>query len=181
MKKSNILISSLNEFKRITTIAVSGMLSAVNVVLHLFLTIPVSNFLELRFSFLAVAVTGFLYGPIVGGLMGAVGDILKYVVRPTGAFFPGFTLSEFVTGFVYGLFFYKKKITLLRTICAQAVVSVVVSLGLTPLWLHIMYGDGFIAIVAGRIVTTLVMFPVYTALLFAFLKLSERVFGANRK
>lgn len=62
------------------------MLLAIAVVLG-FYTLQVTGFLILVLPFIADEMTGMMFGPVVGGLMGAAADIVKYLVRPTGAFF----------------------------------------------------------------------------------------------
>ena len=40
------------------------------------------------------------YGPAATGCVGAVADIIKYMIRPSGPFFIGFTLNEFISGLI---------------------------------------------------------------------------------
>lgn len=61
------------------------MLLAIAVVLG-FYTLQVTDFIKIGFAFIADEMTGMMFGPVVGGLMGAAADIVKYLVRPTGAF-----------------------------------------------------------------------------------------------
>ena len=125
----------------------------------------------MSFTFLPIALSGMLYGPVLTGSLGAVVDILKYFTRNDGgAFFPGFTISEFIVGFLYGLFLYRKRVTLPRVFMARLTVTVVNNLFLTPLWLSMLYGDAFVALVASRIVKNIIMLPIETALLYVILK-----------
>ena len=87
--------------------------------------------------------------------------------------FPGFAVNEFLTGMIYGCFFYKKKITLLRVIIARACITVFINLILTSLWLNMMYQSPLFTMV--RLIKNVVMFPVDVALLYAALKGAERV------
>ncbi len=166
--------TSANELKSTSALTVSAMLTSLNVVLHFF-TVVVSDFLQISFSFLPLALTGFLYGPVVGGIAGALGDILKYIMRPTGAFFPGFTFNAFLTGFLFGLILYKKPVTLSRVFIANLCVTVIVHLFFTPLWLSMMYGKGFIALFSVRIVKNIVMLPIETAMLYSLAKVVSKV------
>ncbi|WP_242973478.1 folate family ECF transporter S component [Clostridium thermosuccinogenes] len=168
------LKSSLDEFGNARTIAMSGMLVALNVILTFF-DISLSNVLRISFSFLPLAMGGMLYGPVVGGAMGVVGDILGYLARPDGPFFPGFTLNALLSGALYGLFLYKRPVKLKSVIAVSLLVTVSINLLLNPVWLSMMYGNAFIVLLTGRIVKNVIMFPINTALLFAALKLVERV------
>ncbi|MBC8584949.1 folate family ECF transporter S component [Oscillospiraceae bacterium NSJ-64] len=145
------------------------MLAALNVILHQ-LTVIISLTQQISFAFITVGISGMLYGPMLTGMIGIATDILKYIVKPNGGFFPGFTLSEFVLGFIYGLFLYKKEVTLARVFCAQLTVTLVIDLTLTSLWLSMMYGQAFIVLVGARLVKNIVMLPVKTAILYFLAK-----------
>lgn len=152
--------SQKNMIRRLT---VSAMLLATSVIFGFF-KIPLSQVSEIRLQFLPVAVEGMLFGPLYGGILGGLSDILCYIVRPTGAFFPGFTLSAILQGVIYGLIL-KKDQSLGRILIAQGLDTVIVSLILNPLWLVIMYGNGFIALFTARIIKVLIMFPINIVLL----------------
>ena len=151
----------------------AAVLAALHLVLNQF-TIPVSPVLEVGFDFLTVAVTGYLYGPWVAGLSGFVTDILGYLLRPNGPWFPGFTLSAILLGVVYGLFYYQKPVSVGRIVCAKLCVVLLFNFFLTPLWLHIMYGQAFVILTQIRIVKNLIKFPVDAALDWAVLRLASR-------
>lgn len=175
MKKLNFLItSSVKELNSITTVAVSGLLTALNVILRSF-TIVVSNLLQFSFSFLAVAAAGMLYGPIVGGIVGAIGDVIGYFLVPAGPFFFGFTFNAFLSGFVYGMFLYKKKVTLLRVFLANITLVLLVNFLLNPLWLSIMYGRAFVIVLSMRIISSFVMLPIHVAMLYLVLKFVQKI------
>ncbi|MGX8700133.1 folate family ECF transporter S component [Caproiciproducens sp.] len=161
--------SSVQELRSVTTIAMCGLLLALNAVLGIF-TVPVSDLFRIRFSFLTVAASGFLYGPVVGGIVGAVGDIVNYVLRPAGPFFPGFTLNAFLSGFIYGLILYKKPVTVGRVLAASTVVTVLVNFLLNSLWLSILYGKAFLAVLTVRAAADLLLFPVNVVMLYTLLK-----------
>ena len=167
------LRASSHEFSRVTTLATAGMLVALGVILSFF-TIQLSDALKISFSFLPLSMGGMLFGPVVGGVMGVVGDVLGYFVRPSGPFFPGFTLNALVTGAIYGFFFFRHPVTLKRCALASLSVVLLVNLLLNPMWLSLMYGRAFVALVAVRIIKNIVMFPINTALLYASLRLVER-------
>lgn len=165
--------SSASELKSVSAISVAGMLVAIGVVLS-FVKIVLSPVLEISFSFLPLAAGGLLYGPVVGGIMGILTDVLGYFVRPNGPFFPGFTLNAFISGVLYGLFLYKKPVTWTRVIIVSALITVFINLGLNSLWLSMMYGKAFIVLLTARIIKNIVMFPINTALLMVLLKFIEK-------
>ena len=145
------------------TLTGAAMLVALYTILSIF-TIKLSTTWEIGFAYLALAVCGMLYGPVVSGIAGAVGDTLGFIVSPNGSFFPGFTLSAFIMGFIYGLILYKRPVSLRRVFFVQLIVMVVCSLILTPMWLNMMYGTSLIAL--PRIIRNVILYPVNTALIY---------------
>lgn len=165
------IIASAKGLKKTHTLAGTGLLAALNLVLNQF-TVALSTFLEIGFSFLAAAMCGFLYGPVVAGLAGIITDTLGYFLRPNGGYFIGFTLNEFLLGFIYGCWFYKRKVSLLRTFLACLSVVIVINFFLTPLWLNIMYGNAFV-ISSARLIKNIIKLPIDTGLLYLVLKTIE--------
>ncbi len=160
------------EVRRTASLAGAAMLAAVSLVLNQ-LVIPVSQMLEIGFAFLAAGACAFLYGPWMAGLMGIVTDTIGYFLRPNGGYFPGFTLNEFLLGFLYGCWLYKKPVTLWRCLCACLSAVLLINLLLTPLWLHLMYGNAFV-LTSARLVKNAVKLPLDTALLYFLLKAAEK-------
>lgn len=154
-------------------LAGAAVLAALHLVLNQF-TIPVSSVLEIGFDFLTAAATGYLYGPFVAGMSGFATDILGYLLRPNGPYFPGFTLSAILLGVVYGLFYYRRPVSVGRILCTKLCVMLLFNFFLTPLWLHVMYGQAFVLLSQVRIVKNLVKLPVDVALTYLVLRLASR-------
>ena len=115
-------------------ITMIGFCVAMEVILARFLSLHTWN-LKIGFSFLPVAAAALWGGPLAGGITGALGDLIGALLFPVGAYFPGFTLSSFLDGAVYGWFFRKgtgKKQILLA-------VLVVISLLLNTFWLTVLF------------------------------------------
>lgn len=170
----------MNKNKTITKLTVNGLLLAVATVLGA-LKIPITQLIELRFGFLPLAVSASLFGPLTGLVFGGLSDILGYLVRPTGPFFPGFTISAMVSGCLYGLILYRKELKLWRLLLVQLLHSVIVSMGLNTLWLSMLYGKAFIPVLTSRLLKTVLMFPVNTLLLWVVLKLVLRLWEKELK
>lgn len=108
----NILIKrftdSAKEFRNLKSVVTAALLVAVHTVMAVFLSITVTQSLRISISFLTNVVTGALFGPVVGMLCGGIGDIVQYIIKPTGAYFPGFTISAMLSGFIYGVAYYNR-------------------------------------------------------------------------
>ncbi len=159
--------TSAAELKKVNSICIAAMMMALNTLLGYFKIILIPKILTISFASLAVGACAMVCGPLLSAGVAAIADILKYIIRPDGPFFIGFTLNEFLTGFIYGYFFYRRTtISISRCICARLIVVLLINLLLTPLWLNIMYGNAFWAMVSARLLKNIVMFPIDVALLY---------------
>lgn len=64
-----LFVDSFQELKDVKALTMTAMLLAVAVVLG-FYSLQVTDFIKIGFAFLADELTGMLFGPVVGGLMG---------------------------------------------------------------------------------------------------------------
>ena len=139
-------------------IVLLGLLAALEVVLSRFLSINPWN-LKIGFSFVPIVIAALLFGPLPAGIMAVVADVIGATLFPTAAFFPGFTLSAFLTGAAFGLFLYRKQ-NWLRLLGAVAVVQLVIGLLLNSWWLSILYSSPYLPLLGTRIFQCAVMGPV---------------------
>ena len=168
--KKTISLKS-ESLRDIRTITGSALLMAVAVIIDFF-RIVFSNIMEISFSFLALALTGMLYGPLVGGVVGGISDIIQYIVRPSGPFFPGFTLNSIISGVILGIFLYKQELTVKRVTICVLIEGIITVLILTPIWLNILYGAKLFAI--PRLIRFIVMLPIKVGLIYAFGRVMEK-------
>ena len=146
-------------------LVVMAFLIALEIILTRFCSIN-TPILRIGFGFLPVAMAGILYGPVWAAIGYAVGDILGMLIFPSGGYFPGFTVTALLTGFVFGFFLHgKEKITWKNVLPASLIVILAFNLGLDTLWLSIMMGDAFIALLPTRILKCAVMLPVHIILI----------------
>lgn len=159
----------MSDLKKVRVLTLAAMLIAVSIVLGFF-KLPISPALEIRFTSLPIAMAGFLMGPMVGAAIGVISDIGAYIVRPTGPFFAGFTVSAAVMGLIFGTLLHKKKLTWMRVFASQAIVGVLVGILMNSFWLAMLFDKGFIAIMMSRIVKELIMIPLNTFILMMLIK-----------
>lgn len=163
MKKFVTMLSeSAKELRSTRNLTLCAMFAAIAVVLGYF-TIQISSFLKIGFSGIPNQIVSCLFGPAAGAMFGGALDIIKYIIKPTGAYFPGFTISAIVAGLIYGSFYYKKNPGFMRVLAASFLVNVIVNIGFNTLWLAIMYNyDGvkYLAVLQTRAIKNIVMTPV---------------------
>jgi ECF transporter S component (folate family) len=101
-----------------------------------------------------------MFGPVIGGLTAVIADILGMMIFPKGAYFPGFTLSAFLTGAIYGLFLYRKPVTIANITKAVLLITVFVDLGLNSIWIYMTTGNAAAAFLIPRITKCAIMLPI---------------------
>lgn len=163
---------SCAELKNVKCVVLAAMFGAISIVLGA-LTVMVTEYLKIGFSFLPNQFIFYLFGPFVGGTYGAVMDILTFIVKPTGTFHPGFTLNSILSGIIYGLILYKKPVRIIRIVFANIANIIVVGLLLSTLWLISLTGMSFFAIFVPRLIKLLIMLPIETILFYSVLKAVE--------
>lgn len=155
-------------------LTVIAMLTAIEIVLSRFLSISAWN-IKIGFSFIPVVLAAILYGPLAAGAVGALGDFLGAILFPIGPYFPGFTLTAFLTGLVFGFFLHKKN-SILNTAAAVGINQFILSLFLNTYWISVLYGSPYSALLATRVFQSLLLSVVQFAVIRAVIALPQNLF-----
>ena len=174
----------------VSVLTASAFLIALGVALS-FLRIPLSTVTEITLTGLPIAAGGYLFGPWIGMLIGALIDICGFFAAPKGAFFPGFTISTALMGMIYGLFLYRKlwenearrksllstgeKGLVLRVILSHLLKTVFISLLLNCFWLSVFYGMSFSAVFLASIPKEAINFPIEAFLIYSVVRILKRI------
>ena len=95
----------IHSMKKTFPLVLGGLFIALQVVLGDVLAVNVSPSMRINLIFIPIAIGGALFGPLWNGLICMAADVLGFVTaQGQGSFFPGFTVSAFLTGFAYGFF-----------------------------------------------------------------------------
>mgnify|MGYP002557981999 CR=1 FL=1 len=109
--------------KEITTIAMLFSLMLASK----FIPIP-SGFgnLGLSFTYLFFAIIALIYGPIYGFVVGIFSDIIGFFLTSSGGgvFNFGYTLQAALSGMIYGLCFFKTKVTFSKVLFARFLINI---------------------------------------------------------
>ena len=141
------------------TIAFVGLLVSIEIIFTRFLSFQ-TPIIRIGFGFIPIAFSAIMFGPLVGGLTGALADVLGMIIFPKSAYFPGFTLSAFLTGAIYGVFLYRKRITIANVSKSVILITLLVDLGLNTLWLSMITGNAALVLLVPRIYKSLIMLPI---------------------
>ncbi len=130
-------------------IAYCGILVAAEIILNRFLSFNAWN-LKIGFAFLPVALAGMIFGPLAGGIVGAMGDLLGAVLFPTGAYFPGFTATALLSGLMYGWMLHRDR-RLWRIFAASAFHQLLMGLAVNTAWIAILYHHPYFVTMGTRL------------------------------
>ena len=163
---------------KIKKIVLSSMLLALYIVLNRFISIK-TEILVISFSFIPIMVSAIWLGPKYSTLIALLGDLIGALLFPFGPYFPGFTLSMAITGFVYGIFLYNKGQALsnpkllFRITISSLIHLILINIFLTSFWIHILYGKAYIAVMISRTVAQLVMVPIHIIVIYSLEKFTR--------
>ena len=90
-KNKNMFLSSAKELKSVPALAMCAMFAALALILNSVASINLGPYIKIGFSGIPNQIVDYLFGPITGGLFAGILDLVKYFMKPDGAFFFGFT------------------------------------------------------------------------------------------
>ncbi len=151
-------------------IAYYGLLIALNIILTRIGSIRIGGggveLVRIGFGGYPIIFTGIVFGPLAGGIVGAVGDIIGYFINPMGPYMPHFTMTAALTGIIPGvvilLFNDKKaKSSFGKLTLAIALGQITTAIFLVPYFMKILFSVPMITTVPGRVITQVIQIPLY--------------------
>ena len=143
-----------------------ALMVAMEIVLTRFLSIE-TPIIRLSFGFVAIAVVAMLYGPVSGAMAAVLAVIIGINFFSGLTPHPGLMLTALLMGYVYGIFMHKHIGNRVRIIAAAVIVTVVLQLGLDTLWLQMITGTSYMALLGPRLIRTAIMLPIQIVLITA--------------
>ncbi len=133
--------TSRNEFKNIRKLCTISLIFSLQVVAGM-ISLP-SGFanLGIGLSYIFQAVNCLLFGPVVGLIVGGVGDLIGYAISPSpyGFFFP-YTINAMLACLMYGLCFYKTRVTFAKVFISRIFINLFVNVVLGSIWWGMVIG-----------------------------------------
>lgn len=192
---------SAKEIKHLQTIVVCGLMAALAIVLSIATSMYIIPTTKIGLSGLPNRIVDYLYGPVVGCIFGGLMDVLKFLIKPDGGFFFGYTLTAMLGGLIYGIFYYHLQIkakndlslkeegaanrlahffivnakALLIIFIANTLVKIFCNICLNTLWSSMMTGKAFLAILPARVIKNLLNIPLDTIVHFFLLKVFQQL------
>lgn len=91
--------------------------------------------LGISLGFIFFCVIALLYGPTTAIVIGFLNDILGYFLFQGGVVFVfGYTFNAMLSGFLYGIFFYKTKISFFKVFICRSIINMFVNAFLGSIW-----------------------------------------------
>lgn len=150
-----------------------GALVAMEVVLSRFLSINAPS-VKIGFAFVPCALCAVIFGLGPTVILEVLADLLGATLFPSGSFFPGFTVTAALRGLTYGLLLSKKQ-TPARILMCVLINQLVLGLCVNTLWISILYGSSFTALLVTRVVQCAVLIPVEFVVITAIVKFGKRI------
>lgn len=156
--------------KKISTkkLCLLAVFTAVTVILGVYATFRIGNQIKIPTKFVSVFLTGTIFGPVAGGVVAAVADVLNSVLFPVGPPLPQITAVEFMCGVIYGLCFINVKNN--KMYYARAVLCALLQLAIgmtimSKILTDVGYFASFQAACAVRFVPALISFALQIAVM----------------
>lgn len=164
---------------KIKKTVLSSLLLALLIILSRFISIK-TQVLVISISFVPIMMAAIWLGPKYSLGISALGDFIGAILFPFGSYFPGFTISAAITGFIYGIFLkrdYEKEINnkkfLINLILSSVLCLIIDGIFLKSLWLNILYGEAFLVLVSSRAIAELIKIPIQVTTIFALDKVTR--------
>lgn len=122
---------------------------------------------------LPIILGGVIFGPLMGGLIGAFSDLLGYFINPIGVYMPHFTLTSALTGIIPAtilILMKKDEPDVFDLGIAITTGQVIISVILIPYFLNILFGLPWRMLILPRIISEPIHIFIYTYTINIILK-----------
>ncbi|MCD6310160.1 MAG: folate family ECF transporter S component [Candidatus Eremiobacteraeota bacterium] len=118
-----------------------------------------------------IVLSGLMFGPVAGGIVGALADIISFFLAPTGPYFPHFTMISALNGILPPLLLLNRRPPFsLPALVYSIVITRLVTHGiLIPYFLHILLGAPYLTTLYAQLILQAVSIPIYIFVIKAFL------------
>lgn len=130
--------------------------------------------IRIGFGGFPTILSGIMMGPVAGGIVGAIGDIIGFSINPMGgAYMPHFTLTAALTGIIPSsllMLFKRDNYSLWQLLIAIGIGQLITSIILVPYFLQLIFKIPFFVTLPARIFSQFINVPIYSVLIQTLLK-----------
>lgn len=131
--------------------------------------------IRISFTFVAMAIAGYLYGWKFGALTALIADLIGMWLYPKGPFFIGFTLAATVAGALYGLLHQRKGKDLMLWVVIVTILNVLINhVIINSLSLAYILNVPVITLMAPRLIKALIDIPLNIIITIPVITFVER-------
>ncbi|MEL7655661.1 MAG: folate family ECF transporter S component [Bacillota bacterium] len=140
--------------------------------LSFYLPIVTINTVRISLGNIPIVLAGLLLGPFAGAATGIVADVVGTTMFSPFPYFPGFTLSAALVGFIPGILrkFIKGLGKYTNILIIVLTTELITSIGLNTLWISTITNVNYFVLMAPRAGITLIMSLIYSWIIFVLLK-----------
>jgi ECF transporter S component (folate family) len=188
----NMFKKSALELKSVRCLVITGVFSALYIVMNAYFLIPFAD-MQITFGYIALAIIGMIYGPVVSVLAAIPCDILAATLRPDVSVNFAFTPNRMLEGLILGIFLYGYASRtgrfgalnqgalwaawqVMRIVVARLLVMIICYIVINSLLIYIIYSPPsaanstfFAWMIARSGLKNVIQFPIDLALMFAVL------------
>lgn len=158
--------SSFQKLKDTKYLTIMALFIALKVMAEVFFDIRIAENLFISLSFVFASIEACIIGPGAGLVSGFITDIISFILNSKGySFFPGYTLSAMLGMFIFGLFFYRQRITITKIIGAKFCINYFVNALLGSVWSTIIMSKGYFYYLAQSLIKNTILLPIEVIIL----------------
>ena len=153
-------------------ITLGAMLVALSIILTRLLPIYIGTDKRIAFGDAPIMLAGIWFGPIGGGLVGLVADVLGSLISGLG-WYPPLTIPAVLVGVIPGIlrmFFLKGGVKFVNVGLMALIGNAVTAMGLTTYLLNTLYGTDFFVLLVPRVAISLLITAVETVAITVILR-----------
>lgn len=161
---------------RLKSICLAALLLACSIVLTRFLSFMPSSTIRFSLGGIAISLASLLLGPLFGGLVGLLSDVIGILINPMGTPHLGITLNATLFGILPGLLVYLSgQLRLREVIFSSLLQTVLLSWLLKSVWIAQLTNLSYLSLLGSRLPAVLINASVSFLLLLFCLPLVQKM------
>lgn len=129
--------------------------------------------IRIGFGKLPIILGGIMLGPLFGGMVGAIADMVGYMIQPIGPYMPHFTVISALSG-ILPMFLFRilgeNNYHITKIVFAIGVTMLVTDLILIPYTLHLIFGIPWKILIIPRLISVPVTIFLYSYVIHLFIR-----------
>lgn len=169
---SNDQLASYTRKGKLSTrqITIMAILLAFRIMLSFIPSLQIAEIAKMGFGFIGNAMTSAIIGPWWNFVHSAFNDIIVALLKGYQLFL-GYTFSDGLAGLIYGYFFFRKERNFKNIAIAVFLVTLICNIGLGTLWIRMLQGKAWMAILPLRVSKNIASLFLNTFLLYFLFKI----------